>query len=101
MKKVAYTRQLTNGEIVEYDDEGINYDDIPEITDFTNWKRKPEIAERIKDGYTIIIEYDGYIEIRKYDFTKIPRTPKGDRIPYEVVIEKRERQEEEITNLAV
>jgi len=63
-----------------WDEEGINYDDIPEITDFSKGVRKPEIAARRKNSYTIIIEREGNNEVRKYDFSKIP---------YEVTIEKR------------
>ena len=78
---------------VAYDNEGINYDDIPEITDFSKGVRKPELAARRKNGYTVVIEREGYNEVRKYDFTKIPR-PKngGGLIPVEVKIEKRETQ---------
>jgi len=90
MKNVAYTRTLANGEVAAYDEEGINYDDIPEITDFSKGVRKPEIAARRKNGYTIIIEREGYNEVRKYDFNKIPKpTNGGNDIPYEVTIEKR------------
>jgi len=89
MKNVSYTRQLANGEIASYDDEGINYDDIPEVTDFSKWRRRPEIAARMKNGYTITIEREGYDEVRLYDFTKIPRPANGsDPTPVEVRIVK-------------
>jgi len=49
-------------ETVIYDDEGINYDDIPEITDFSKGKKNP-YAKLFKDGYTITIEHEDYDEI--------------------------------------
>jgi hypothetical protein len=73
---------------VMYDEEGINYDDIPEITDFSKAIKNP-FAGRFKNGYTIIIEREGYNEERIYDFTKIPRPKKGLPIPVEVKIVKR------------
>ena len=87
------------GHIIDGDDL-IDFSDIPEITDFSKAKKNP-FADKLKNGYSITIEHDGYNEIRKYDFTIIPRTPKGDRIPYEVLIEKREQKVEEVTSLAV
>ena len=48
-------------------DEEINYDDIPKITDFTKGRKNP-FAGRFKDGYTIIIEHtdhDEIIEVKK------------------------------------
>jgi len=81
------------GNVID-EDSLIDYSDIPEITDFTSWRRRPEFAERRKSGYTIIIEREGYNEVRKYDFSKIPRPPNGGSdIPYEVTIEKREEGE--------
>ena len=74
-----------------YDEEGINYDDIPEITDFSKGRKNP-LAGRFKNGYTVIVEREGYNEIRKYDFTKIPRPKTGNPTPVEVTIEKREPQ---------
>ncbi len=47
---------------VVYDDEGINYDDIPEITDFTKGRKNP-FAGKFKDGYTVIVEHKDYDEI--------------------------------------
>ena len=49
------------------DDEGINYEDIPKITDFTKGRKNP-FAGKFKDGYTIIVEHkdhDEIIEVRK------------------------------------
>ena len=47
---------------VIYDAEGINYDDIPEITDFSKGRKNP-FAGQFKDGYTIIIEHDDHEEV--------------------------------------
>ena len=99
MKITAYTKHLANGEIATYDEEGINYDDIPEVTDFSNWKKKPEIAARRKKGYTVVIERDGYNEVRKYDFDKIPKPTNGSKpTPFEVIIEKRENLGQAFSN---
>ena len=89
MDNYGYKMLMPNGDVVYYDEEGINYDDIPKITDFSKARKNP-FAGKFKDGYTVIVEHDGYNEIRKYDFTKIPRTPSGDHVPVEVRIEKRE-----------
>ena len=77
------------GNVID-EDALIDYSDIPEITDFSKGVRKPEIAARMKKGYTIVIEHEGYNEIRNYDFSKIPRSSKGSNIPFEVTIEKRD-----------
>ena len=73
---------------IAYDGEVIDVSDIPEITDFSKWHKNPERAKRLKSGYTIIVEHEGYNEVRKYDFTKIPKPSRGLPIPYEVTIEK-------------
>ena len=40
-----------------YDNEGINYDDIPEIKDFSKGRKNPH-AKKIKEsGYSITIHY--------------------------------------------
>ena len=83
--------QNNNSKAVIYDDEGINYDDIPEITDFSKGRKNP-FAGKFKDGYTVIIERDGYNEVRNYDFTKIPRPANGIPIPAEVIIIKNEQE---------
>ena len=69
--------------------ENIDFSDIPEIIDFSKARKNP-FKESFKEGYTIIIEREGYNEVRKYDFSKIP-LPKngGEPIPFEVTIEKR------------
>ena len=67
-----------------YEDD-IDFSDIPEITDFSRWRKNP-FAGRFKDGYTVIVEREGYNEIRKYDFTKIPYPSKGSPTPVEVEI---------------
>ena len=45
-----------------YDNEGINYDDIPEITDLSKFVKNP-FAGQFKDGYTVIIEHEDHEEI--------------------------------------
>ena len=84
----GYTRILSNGETAYYNEEGINLDDIPEVTDFSKWKKRPPRTAP-KTAYTIVIEYDGYNEIRRYDYNVIPRPARGKDIPVEVTIEKR------------
>lgn len=49
-------------EKIAYDDEGINYDDIPEITDFSKGRKNP-FAGKFKDGYTVIVEHKDYDEV--------------------------------------
>ena len=70
-----------------YEDD-IDLSDIPEITDFRKGRKNP-FAGRFKDGYTVIVEREGYNEVRKYDFTKIPYPSKGSPIPVNVEIVKR------------
>ena len=53
---------MLNGEIVTYDEEGIKFDDIPEITDFSNWRKNP-FAGQFKNGFTVVIERERYNEI--------------------------------------
>jgi len=58
---------------IVYDEEGINYDDIPEITDFSKGRKNP-FAGKFKNGYTIIVEHeehDEIIEVRKTKREKI------------------------------
>jgi len=45
-----------------YDNEGINYDDIPEITDFSKAVKNP-FAGQLKNGYTVIVEHEDYDEV--------------------------------------
>lgn len=45
-----------------YDEEGINYDDIPEITDFSKGRKNP-FAGKFKNGYTIIVEHNDHEEV--------------------------------------
>ena len=49
-------------ETILYDEEGINYDDIPEITDFSKGRKNP-FAGKFKHGHTIIVEHRDYDEI--------------------------------------
>ena len=88
MENYTTKRVMPNGEVVNYDEEGINYDDIPEITDFSKGRKNP-FAGKFKDGYTVIVEHEGYDEIRKYDFSKIPRPASGNAIPVEVAMVKK------------
>ena len=55
-------------------DQDINYDDIPEITDFSKARKNP-FAGRFKDGYTIVVEHKDYDEIIT---VKKQRVAKGD-----------------------
>jgi len=88
MSGIATKKIMHNDEIILYDEEGINYDDIPEITDFSKGRKNP-FAGKFKDGYTIIVEHEGYDEVRKYDFSKVPRSTSGNAIPVEVAIVKK------------
>lgn len=53
---------MNNESSVLYDNEGINYDDIPEIVDFSKGRKNP-FAGKFKDGYTVIVEHKDYDEI--------------------------------------
>ena len=51
-----------------YDEEGINYDDIPEITDLSKGVKNPYYGKLIKSGKcTIEVEHAGYNEVYEYD----------------------------------
>ena len=63
----------SNFRIAMHDYEGINYDDIPKITDFSKGRKNP-FAGRFKDGYTIIVEHKDHDEIIKVSKTKISKT---------------------------
>ena len=53
---------------ISYDGEEIDVSDIPEITDFSGWKKNPYAGKFFKDGKCeIIIEHDGYNEIVEYN----------------------------------
>ena len=43
-------------------DKGIDYSDIPKITDLSNAIKNP-FAGKFKDGYTIVVEHEDYDEI--------------------------------------
>jgi len=52
---------------IRLEDEEINYDEIPKITDFSKGRKNP-FAGKFRDGYTIIVEhkdYDEIIEVKK------------------------------------
>lgn len=57
-----------------YDEEGINYDDIPEITDFSKFVKNP-FAERMKKGYTMIVEHKDHDEIITVTKTRRKKSP--------------------------
>ena len=42
---------------VAYDDEGINYDDIPEIIDFSKGHKNPHAKSIREKGYSVTIHY--------------------------------------------
>ena len=49
------------------ENEEINYDEIPKITNFSKGRRNP-FAGKFRDGYTIIVEHkdhDEIIEVKK------------------------------------
>ena len=78
MGKYVTKKTMPNGDIVEYDEEGINFDDIPEITDFSNAIKNP-FASQLKNGYTMIIERKNYDEV--ITVSKSRRKKNGDIIP--------------------
>ena len=45
-------------------DDDINFDDIPKITDFSGWRKNP-FAERMRNGYSVTINYDSADDARK------------------------------------
>ena len=44
-------------EVVNYDNEGINYDDIPEIKDFSKGRKNPHARKIKENGYSVTIHY--------------------------------------------
>ena len=69
---------INHSKTVVYDEEGINYDDIPEITDFTKSIKNPYVGKFIKNGkFTAEIEHDGYNEIVEYDIKTGHKTVRG------------------------
>ena len=59
---------MNSRDSVIYDEEGINYDDIPEITDFSKGRKNP-FAGKFNGKFTAIVEHEGYNEVVEYDFT--------------------------------
>jgi len=58
---------MKEADTIIFENEEINYDDIPKITDFSKGRRNP-FAGKFKDGYTIIVEHkdhDEIIEVKK------------------------------------
>ena len=54
---------------VTTEDNDINYDDIPKITDFSKGRKNP-FAGRFKKGYTIIVEHKDFNEVITVNKTK-------------------------------
>ena len=55
--------------------ESINYDDIPEITDFSHAVKNPHVGKYIKDGkFTAVIEHGGYNEVAEFDVSTGQKT---------------------------
>ena len=53
---------------MSYDGEDIDVSDIPEITDFSKWRKNPHVGKFIKNDKCIVeIEHDGYNEVVEYD----------------------------------
>ena len=42
---------------IAYDNEGINYDDIPEIKDFSKGRKNPHAKKIRENGYSVTIHY--------------------------------------------
>jgi len=64
-----------NSKAAIYDKEGINYDDIPEITDFSKAVKNPYVGKFIKNGkFTAVIEHEGYTEIAEFDVNTNKKT---------------------------
>ena len=47
---------------IAYDGEEIDVSDIPEITDFSKWRKNP-FAGRFRNGYIIIEEHEDFNEV--------------------------------------
>ena len=53
---------------LSYDGELIDVSDMPEITDFTGWRKNPFVGKFIKnDKFIVEIEHDSYNEVVEYD----------------------------------
>ena len=61
--------------VIVYDEEGINYDDIPEITDFSKAVKNPYVGKFIKNGkFIAVIEHEGFSEIAEFDVNTNKKT---------------------------
>lgn len=58
-------------------DEDINFDDIPEITDFSKAIKNP-FAGKFKNGYTIIVEHKDYNEV--ITVSKVKQDKNGNKV---------------------
>ena len=54
-----------------HNDDDINFDDIPKVTNFSGWRKNP-LAGTFNGVYDIIVEHDGYNEIVRLDYNKTP-----------------------------
>jgi len=57
---------------VAYDNEEINYEDIPKIKDFSKGRKNP-FAGKFKDGYTVIVEHSDYDEVITVKKTRLEK----------------------------
>ena len=56
---------------ITYDSEGINYDDIPEISDFSKWRKNPHAKSIKEKGYSVTIHYAPEdVENKEFDDSK-------------------------------
>ena len=63
-------------------DKDINFDDIPEVTDFSKAIRNP-FAGRFKNGYTITVEHKDYDEV--ITVTKTRHDKSGNKLAFTAV----------------
>ena len=60
---------------MSYDGEEIDVSDIPEITDFSGWRKNPHVGNFIKDGkFIAVIEHGGYNEVAEFDIQTNQKT---------------------------
>ena len=53
---------------ISYDSEDINFDDIPEITDFTGWVKNPHYGKFIKDGkFTVQVHCADHTKLQEIE----------------------------------
>jgi len=64
---------MNESNVTMHDNEEINYDDIPKITDFSKGRKNP-FAGKFRDGYTVIVEHKDYNEIIEVKKTRLKKT---------------------------